>query len=410
MVRKKHILEYILFFIWPVASLVRALSKYKSPWAKNILWLFVAFYGFAFLSYSDTADSLDYMARLATFHSQDITFNDFVSDLYVQPGPHTPDLFEPFLTYIISRFTDDSRIFFAVVGLVFGFFYSRNIWFIIDHTNGKLKKIILPFFLLTFVIIPFWQINGVRFFTAANVFLYGILPYLVYKEKKYLFFTVLAGFFHFSLFAALPLILIYIFIGNRTSLFFILYLISFGFTQISIEPFQELINYLPAAFQMKFQSYLQVERAIEVAEHDQMRSTLNIITLESLRYVILILTIIVYIIHKKNQLTKAQFFNLFPFALLFLGIFNILAYIPSVYRFIPIGNFIMIGFFILFFQNYSLPKKLKPVLQLTISLILLHIIGKLYVGTKFIGLYFFTNPIIALWGPGEFTLFDLVGF
>lgn len=407
---KKYLNEYILFFILPVFELGRAVIHYRAPWAKNIVWLFVSFFGFTLIGYSQSMDQYAYAAQLNHFHSIAISFSEFVSTLYKVNGPQPPDLFEPFLMYLVSRFTGDSRIFFAIVGIVFGYFYSRNIWIIIEQTNNKLKRIVLPFFFSLFFVIPIWEINGVRFFTAAQVFLYGILSYLIYKNKKHLIFVFLAGFFHFSFFAVVPIVIVYIIFANRTTLYFIFFLVSFGFSQINFKLFQQFINYLPSAFQLKSMFYLSEHRALEIAEIAKERSLLNIITLGSIRYIILILTVLIYFTYRKKSIKKFCCTNLFHFALLFLGTFNILEFIPSLPRFVAIGNFIIIGFFIIHFQNFYVNSKFKFVVNLTLPFVYLYIIGKIYIGTQYFGIFTFTNPLIAMWGPGNAALFKYIGF
>ena len=45
---KEGFYSAILFLIWPLLALALAFRNYRSSWAKNMLWAFVAFYGFCF--------------------------------------------------------------------------------------------------------------------------------------------------------------------------------------------------------------------------------------------------------------------------------------------------------------------------------------------------------------------------
>jgi hypothetical protein len=47
----------ILFLIWPFLAVASAFKNYSSGWGKNILWAFVAFYGFAFAIGAESAES-----------------------------------------------------------------------------------------------------------------------------------------------------------------------------------------------------------------------------------------------------------------------------------------------------------------------------------------------------------------
>ena len=118
---KNYLGEYILFFIWPIASFFRALKRHKRPWAKNIIWLFVAFYGYTFLATNEGFDSFDYMRDLIQMHQQQTELRAIFSSLYTLGGEK--DIYDSIIIFLVSRFTEDSRILFLVVALVFGYFF-----------------------------------------------------------------------------------------------------------------------------------------------------------------------------------------------------------------------------------------------------------------------------------------------
>ena len=403
---KNRLFQYVLFFIWPIASFFRAINRYHKPWAKNVVWLFVAFYGFTFLATNKSFDSFDYMRKLAEMHEHQTDFSTIINSLYTIGGEK--DLFAPFLLFLLSRFTDDPRILFLMVGLVFGYFYSRNLAIIQQRIGDEAKGYLLLLFIVLILIIPVWNINGVRYYTAANIFLYGILNFfLLNKNKKGLLFIALSALFHFSFLITFPILLIYYFVGNRYYAFLMLYLVSFFISSISIEPIQKIAESFVPSFADKVESYANYERIKEVKESYNERSIFSLVFINVLKYKILILLLYVHFMFKKSGKLKSDvtLYNLLNFSLFFMGVFYILDYIPSVGRFITIANFLFIALFIIIFHNYGIKHRVISYVALPLSLIF--ILGKLYIGAKSIGFFTFTNPFFAIWGPGENTLWDV---
>ena len=403
---KNKLFQYILFLIWPIASFFRAINMYHKPWAKNVVWLFVAFYGFTFLASGEGVDSLDYMRRLAEMHQQQTDFSTVVNSLYTIGGE--TDLFAPFLLFIVSRFTENPRILFLIIGLVFGFFYSRNLAIVHQQIDTQIRGYLLLLFIVLILVIPIWNINGVRFWTAAHVFLYGILNFfLLNKIKKGLLFIALSALFHFSFLITFPILLAYYFIGNRYNAFLILYLVSFFISSISIEPIQKLAENFVPTFADKVEAYANYEDIKEGKEKNEKRSIFSLVFIYVLKYKILILLLYVHFLFKRKGKLKSDMnlYNLLNFSLFFIGVFQILSYIPSVGRFISIANFLLIALFIMIFQKHHF--KINPVFLVSLPLSVIFILGQLYMGSRFIGLFTFTNPLFALWGPGENTLWDI---
>ena len=406
MPNKKYINEYILFFIWPIASFFRAINRYHKPWAKNVVWLFVAFYGFTFLAASEGVDSFHYMRKLSEMHNEQTDFSTLLNSLYTLGG--AKDLFVPFLLYILSRFTEDPRILFLMVGLIFGYFFSRNLAIIQQRIGIQTKGYLFLLFVILILINPIWNINGVRFWTAVNVFLYGTLNFfLLNKSKKGLFFVAISALFHFSFLITFPVLVIYYIVGNRYSVFLILYLASFFISSISVEPIQKIAESFAPAFADKAQVYTDQKYMLERQETGNNRSIFSLVFINVIKYMILILILYVHFIFKKKGKLKSDLtlYNLFNFSLFFMGVFYILDYIPSVGRFIAIANFLFIALFILIFHEYRIKHKVVYYSILPLSLIF--ILGKLYIGSAFIGLFTFANPLLALWGPGENTLWGI---
>ena len=126
-----------LMLILPFAGLVYSLAHWRESWAKNAFWLACVYLGavFIFLPAGTTlgggADGGEYVLRLIDMHNDDsISFWGIISKF--QQDQRYMDLYQPLMTLLVSRFTDNGHVLFTLYAFVFGFFYSRNVWYILD--------------------------------------------------------------------------------------------------------------------------------------------------------------------------------------------------------------------------------------------------------------------------------------
>ncbi|MBK8502220.1 MAG: hypothetical protein IPL46_08435 [Saprospiraceae bacterium] len=73
---------YLLFLIWPFFSVIYAVVNYRSPWAKNIIWLFSGFFGFTFVISNEGMDANSYRSYLEYLYESDITFSEYFVGVY----------------------------------------------------------------------------------------------------------------------------------------------------------------------------------------------------------------------------------------------------------------------------------------------------------------------------------------
>ena len=171
----------ILFLIWPFFSIIYAIRNYRAIWAKDLVWFFVIFFGFTLtIILADTegqADSTRYRDKFVAMAGQQVNF-DNISVLFYDEDSQVLDVIETIVIFTVSRFTGNYHVLFAVFGLIFGYFYSRNIWYLIDRAGKRIATENIPIILTFAFVVGFWEINGFRFWTATHIFLFGALPYL----------------------------------------------------------------------------------------------------------------------------------------------------------------------------------------------------------------------------------------
>src|SRR5690606_23903119 len=111
----------IIFSIWPLGGIFFSLKNYSKKWTKNIIWLFVIFYGYTFIIGNETMDANRIKQKFEVFTNLNLNFNEFLS-YYIIENANTVDLLQPFVFYLTSKFTDRFDILMAILALIFGFF------------------------------------------------------------------------------------------------------------------------------------------------------------------------------------------------------------------------------------------------------------------------------------------------
>ncbi|WP_199117570.1 hypothetical protein [Pedobacter sp. ASV28] len=129
---RENIFIWVIFLLSPIISLFVAFRNYRAPWVKNVAWAFIIFYGVNFFIYDELMDANRYAEKLKNLHETEITTDNFLDLFFSDEESSYLDFAAPVTTFLISRFTDNYAVLFGAYALIFGFFYSRNIWFLLD--------------------------------------------------------------------------------------------------------------------------------------------------------------------------------------------------------------------------------------------------------------------------------------
>ena len=185
--------HWLLFVFFPFFASMASLHNFRASWAKNVMWAFIVFYGITFSIgkesklESGSSDIVRYVEGMQALKSQSLTLDGAIK-YFKESGE--ADILQTIIMILVSRVTDSQVVLTATYGLIFGFFFTRNIWYVFDRMQGKLKKLSLLLIVALFLVNPYWNINGFRFNTAAHVFLMGLLPYLYEGKKRFLWISI----------------------------------------------------------------------------------------------------------------------------------------------------------------------------------------------------------------------------
>ncbi|HEX8041745.1 MAG TPA: hypothetical protein VF490_21505 [Chryseosolibacter sp.] len=402
---------YLVWLLSPFLSLVMAVRNYKAAWAKNVLWLFVVFYGFTFVVSNQQIDANRYVLGLEKLSRQDATsFTEFFDMLY-QKDTNYVDVLQPLVTFLVSRFTDDGRILYAVFGVIFGYFYSRNAAFLISFVRKKIRKEALIFLITCLFVVSIWQMNGFRFATAAHVFIFGLFNLFNERKAKGVLFCIGSVFVHFSFLMPLIILAIHLLVGNRLFVAFVLYFASFFATQVTPDLLKNYAGYLPGVFQersAKYTSDAYLEAREELAKR-QVNWYVNGRVI-ALTYATNVLLAIVFIRYRRHFSGLPVAAHLLSFSLYLFAAGNIFSSVPSVgIRFQLVSLMPLFAALFLFVQAHSRMLFSKWVKVPFIAAALLFIIVEIRIGFDTTGVItLIGNPIVAPFMDNQVPLISLI--
>ncbi|MBQ6305035.1 MAG: hypothetical protein IJK78_00560 [Bacteroidales bacterium] len=344
--RRNKTTAFFLTLIFPFGGLIYTLCHWREKWAKNTFWLACIYLG-AVLVYwpegsllGEGADGGRYVLNLIDMYGSNISLLQILGRYQIDQ--RTMDLYQPLMTYLISRFTDNGHVLFAAFAVVFGYFYSRNIWYILEKLPKKRLGNLFVLVTLYFLICPITLINGVRMWTALHVFVYAMMPYLVERKKSKLWWLLLTPLIHFSylyvvLFAVAFVLLPYRLKSRNNVLLYVAYaffIVTLFINSINLDATGGMLAELsPETYEGRIEGYVNQDVADRKAEASALNNwyvagSANILHWS---YNLLLLALLPCLNrHFKNN---RRLMGLFVFTLLLAGFANIMALIPSGGRF-----------------------------------------------------------------------------
>ncbi len=408
---KTIVYAYLTAFIWPLIGMVLAVLNYKSGYAKNILWIFCAFFGYTFIVSDPYMDANRYRDALKRAHiEKNEPLLNVLTAPYVNKGKYAgTDFYSHTITVFVSRFTDDFRVFFGFIGLIFGFFYSRNLFFIIAHIKEK-KLIVLSVLLLlvTALIIPFWNINGYRYYTAAQVFLFGLLNGFFSGKRRFWIIVILSPAIHFSFFFPVAILFLYFLTGRNLWISVGFLLISLFFVNLSPEFINQNAKLAPVFMQNKVEGYsadyyVEMVSSLEVGQNWYVRG--HMYALNFSLYLFIGLTVL----NRRKWLVRKDVKRLFVFGVMMLAAANLVSSIPSMGRFYTVAALLLCISFILIIQNDTNLKVYKSLTYVLTVPLLIFIVVAVRIGLDYIGLNtLFLNPFLAPFFPDSPALIEFI--
>lgn len=399
------------FLIWPFGVMILSLQKWSRPWSKNLFWVFCVFLGYCFIITSDVLDSADsarYAQLLTEYAYSDLNarrlFQSFMSE-----SSNNVDILHPLITYIVSQVTTRPTVLMAVFALIFGFFYSRNLWLVLRHANGNITLGVL-LFLITFALInPIWNINGFRMWTAGQMFLYGMLSFLLQGDSKKLIWTILAPLMHFSYFVLLLLLPVHFVFKNRLSLYFYFFILTSFIKELDLQAISSGLAFLPHVFQVRISSYTNPDYIESVANAASEYNWYILFSRKALSWVTYAMAIGIYSFYRKSIEKNKVLLSLFAYSLFLYGCANIFQLVPSGGRFLSVALCFCFAFFSIFLAVTPSSRVLSGITLASFPLLLLFGLVSIRTGMDYYGLsVVIGNPVISILFTDDTPLIEVI--
>lgn len=336
-----------LYLIWPFASFIYALRNYRSLWSSKIYILFAVFFGFTFVQYGDAlrvAESLEAM--------QSMSISEVFGN-YLSSGSAQLDIAYPILIFLVSKITIDYRFLFAILTLIYSVIITKSITFLLSYVKTKvgwIDGLILVSFAIT---VQLWYVGG-RWNLAALVFAYNLLRYFYSKQNKYLLLSFLSVFIHWSFVIVIPIVVAYLVIGNRTWIYYALFVTSFFISFLSFQEIQGTFDsYAPTVILESRSGYLSEEYKESITESVEKTNWYVNGHQQLIKWFVLIAVSFIVIKMQKEIKKRKSLFNFFNFGMLFMVITNTLSLVPSISRFYTVGNWLLLAAFFLYFHQVN---------------------------------------------------------
>lgn len=378
---------FVLTFLFPFAGLVYSLAHWREKWAKNAFWLACVYFG-AVLIYCPEGSILGaggdggrYVLRLMDmYNNSSITLGSILS-LY-QNNPRYLDLYQQLMTFFVSRFTDNGHVLFAVFAFVYGFFYSRNIWYILERLPNKRLGWVVILVALYFLICPITQINGVRMWTALHVYVYGMMPFLLERDKSKIWWTLITPLIHFSFLSVALFGLLWFFLPiriktNSSTLLvaLVIFIVSIFVNTINMDMVGGMVEeYAPESVDEHLEGYMSEEYIARQADANLLKNWYVGISGSILSWSYNILLILLLPCIKRYFNNDSGILHMYTFALFLGSIANLMSLIPSGGRFQLLSQMFKVPLIILVAMSVSLRSGFRRAVNYSLILLILPLV------------------------------------
>lgn len=331
---RSQVVKILLAIIYPFGAF---LYSWKDLKARSTYWAFFIFfivYGLSFSPTFEAADSSRYAVDLSFFSSNPEIQYSLVLNEYFSKNSEIKDIFVYTLYYLVSVFAGGNvHVFFALVAIVFSYFFLRSFTFITDDDDFRNTPFFLILALIFFLSNPIFNINGVRFWTAAWIAVYAVFQIMLKQNRLCLLLLIILPLIHGSYYIFWVFFLIAYFVRHFHKILPYLFFISFFFTDIALQIIPDFSDYLPPFLQIMVFNYTESNEALtRMSGKEIVQEALYariLMRLPSYFYIVMIYLLVRSKNYFKDDVSK----DLLGFTLGYGSLVNVSRMIPSMGRY-----------------------------------------------------------------------------
>lgn len=390
--RTRNASMVVAFLVWPFLAFLLALRNIGNRTNLRIILAFFVLYGLTFVV-NPAMDSARYAQDLISAYEQPFSeFFGILSQLY--GAQDSVDIVQPLLTYVVSRFTDDHRLLFACFAFVFGFFYLKSVQ--AGYFQYRLTRTwnALVFLLFLPWIVPIFDINGFRMWTATWIFFYGTYQVLYHRRNLFLLLAFSSALVHFSFLSVCLALLVYLLLGNRNGLYLVLAVVTFFVSEFPVDFIREYGQLLGEGLSAKIQAYTHEQYMAQLGERSEQAAWFIRLSGPALYYYYSGLVLYVFWRVRKKAVDTG-FANLFAFMLLLLSFVNMVALLPSGGRFRSLFYIVATVVMVMYYARYHYSRRIHWLMVLGLAPMALKALIAFRIGSETVNtILFFPSPVI----------------
>lgn len=366
--RQDLAIKITLFFISPFFAFIYALRRINTKSSYLVFFLVAIFFGMAFTVDSGKSDEVKYDGAAYRYKFdlyQNIESYEFFEGFrgFLTFDDGKKDYYFDTVAFYVSRFTENYHVLFMVFAIIFAYFSLKSFRFLTaeEKFDASIGSLILAYFFLSNQI---FNINGMRFWTAAWIAVYCIFQIYRNGNRRYFLLAFLTPFFHGSYWVFIGVLLIATYLRRFEKQWFIAFIASFFISSFSVELIRGIQPYLPAFLSAMVNSYADAD----YIELRQSWSGFGFIPLIFSKVKLFYLALMVFLFyrHSKEIKSNPKTKDLYLFLLVWISIFNFLMFAPSLGgRFITLSFPIMAYIWLVSFKGkrYSWFLMLFPIVS-----------------------------------------------
>lgn len=325
-------IKIILFVFLPFLSFFYSLKRLNTKSSFVVFYLFAILFGMAFtVPISPTAEiGIDGIFYRSSFNEAKLVSElEFIDGLnsFLTFDDGKKDYYFETISYYLTRFTDNYHVMFMVFAMVFAFFGLKSFKFFIEETG---PKVTLGVFILAYMFMfnQIFNINGVRFWTAAWIGVYSIFQIFKNGKKQYWLLVLVTPYFHGSFWIFIGVLLLAEFTRRFEKTWVILFVFSFVFSNIAIELLQSYQDALPAFMSGMVNFYTDAER---IKLRSEVGTGFSFIPYAFNVLMRLYQALLIFLLVKNSKQIRSnnKTNSLYLFVLVWASVFNFFAFVPS---------------------------------------------------------------------------------
>lgn len=326
--RSNNSTGFLLFLINPFLGGIKGFVDVRKRNSLILIFGWFLVFGMGLSALNERADSYSYVENFELTKSMEFyQYKSLIED-YFSFNSNIKDIYTLTANFFISRFTDNYHVLFLFFALVFGFFYLKSLQFFLRY---QIKNNWV-FYSLLFIFCfsnPIFNINGVRFWTAAWICVYSTLSIIIDKKYWSLLLLAITPLIHITALIWVLLIGIYFITKRFQKIWVVIFVLSAFISAVSyLDILSSFADSLPSVLQAMIQSYTESERAQEIMDGAKIPLYASIL-LNMPGYFRLLLSFLLIFNLKKITRDKVSS-NLFMAYLIVGSFVNFTAMIPSV--------------------------------------------------------------------------------